>query len=406
MPKRIQAIISGTGIQPRPYQTTIVTKTTDMFGGRYVNGADEVEPAARSVMIESPTGSGKTVMGFIAVALLKAEYPDLAVGWVAMRRDLLRQAAKANQDLGLNIPDIHFTSMFEKNPEALVQANQDGRKVLMVVDEAQHDAANSMAHLHNIIEPKFILGLTATPFRTDRVKLCFDKVVKDAGIHSLIQDGYLARYHHFSIPKWDVETVADHYCSDPERWGRSIFYFLTKTECRQLRDVLIARGHFERYSKAVRDKDELGIRTLDPIVDGDSDRERQLAAYLNQDSDKLINCMVLTEGFDDPSLQTVWVRDSGKGTTMQMAGRVFRQFPTLPFKQVVQSKQTRWPMIRTAMPDQQYLWQTNEWRSLTVNPHLQEINNRARMAIAQTEVTMPKYVTDRAKAGRARRVRF
>jgi superfamily II DNA or RNA helicase len=345
-------------------------------------------------------------MGFIAVAMLKAEYPDLMVGWVAMRRDLLRQAAKANRDLGLNIPDMQFTSMFDKNPEALVKANQDGRPVLMVVDEAQHDAANSMAHLHNIIEPRFILGLTATPFRTDRVKLCFDKVVKDAGIHSLIQDGYLARYHHFSIPKWDVETVADHYCSGPERWGRSIFYFLTKEECRQLRDVLMARGHFERYRRAVRDNDDLGMKTLDPIVDGGSDRERQLEAYLNGDTDKLINCMVLTEGFDDPSLQTVWVRDSGKGTTMQMAGRVFRQFPSLAFKQVVQSKNTPWPMIRTAMPDQQYLWQTDEWRSLTVNPHLQEINNRARMAIAQTEVTMPKFVTDRAKSGRARRVRF
>ena len=28
----------------------------------------------------------------------------------------------------------------------------------------------------------FILGLSATPFRADRVKLCFDTVLKDAGI--------------------------------------------------------------------------------------------------------------------------------------------------------------------------------------------------------------------------------
>lgn len=406
MPKRLTSILAGTQIEPRPYQTTIVTKTDDMFGGRYVNGGGETEPSARSVMIESPTGSGKTVMGFLTIALMRSQIPDLTVGWVAMRRDLLRQAAKANADLGLNLPDIHFTSMFEKNPEALVKANQEGKPVMMVVDEAQHDAANSMAHLHNIIEPRMILGLTATPFRTDRVKLCFDKVVKDAGIHQLIQDGYLARYHHYSLPKWDVETIADHYCSDPERWGRSIFYFLTKSDCTDLRDTLCRRGHFERYQRACRDKDELGIRALDPVVDGDSDRERQIPAYLNGDNDKLINCMVLTEGFDDPSLKTAWVRDSGRGPTMQMAGRVFRQFPDHQFKQVVQSKATRWPMIRTAIPDQQYLWQNDEWRSLTVNPHLQEINNRARMAIATTEITMPKFVTDRNKGGRPRRVRF
>ena len=45
---------------------------------------------------------------------------------------------------------------------------------LLVVDEAQHDAAQSMAVLHQRIRPRFILGLSATPFRADRVKLCFD----------------------------------------------------------------------------------------------------------------------------------------------------------------------------------------------------------------------------------------
>lgn len=406
MSKRIQAVIAGTNIEPRPYQTTITQKVDDMFAGEYLQGDGQKLEACRSVMIESPTGSGKTVMGFVTCALLKSRIPELEIGWVAMRRDLLRQAAKANRDLGIQIPNIQFTSMFEKNPEHLVAARQAGKPILMVVDEAQHDAANSMAHLHNIIEPDHILGLTATPFRQDRVKLCFDRVVKDAGIHQLIQDGYLSRYHHYSIPKWNAETVADFYCSDPEKWGRSIFYFLTKDECRDLRDALIRRGHFERYQKACRDKNEIDMRTFDPIVDGDSDRERQLEAYLNGATDKLINCMVLTEGFDDPSLKTAWVRDSSKGPTMQMAGRVFRKFGGLPFKQVVQSKGTGWPMIRTAMPDQQYLWQNDEWRSLTVNPHLQEINNRARMAIATTEVAIPKFVTDRNKAGRPRRLRF
>lgn len=406
MSKRISAVIHGTNIQPRPYQTTICNKVTDMFNGDYVQGDGSVLEPCRSVMIESPTGSGKTVMGFVTCALLKSQNPELEIGWVAMRRDLLRQAARANESLGIKIPDIRFTSMFEKNPEKLVAARQAGKPILMVVDEAQHDAANSMAHLHNIIEPDQILGLTATPFRQDRVKLCFDRVVKDAGIHQLIQDGYLSRYHHYSIPKWNAETVADFYCADPEKWGRSIFYFLTKDECRDLRDALISRGHFERYAKACRENNEIDMRTFDPIVDGDSDRERQLEAYLNGATDKLINCMVLTEGFDDPSLKTAWVRDSSKGPTMQMAGRAFRKFEDLPFKQIVQSKGTGWPMIRTAMPDQQYLWQSDEWRSLTVNPHLQEINNRARMAIATTEVTMPKFVTDRSKAGRPRRVRF
>jgi hypothetical protein len=115
--------------------------------------------------------------------------------------------------------------------------------------------------------------------------------------------------------------------------------------------------------------------------------------------------MVLTEGFDEPSLQTAWVRDSGKGPTIQMSGRVFRKFEGLRAKQVVQSRHTGWPMIRTAMPDQQYLWQEDEWRTLRVNPLIQRINDNALMAIAQTEVEMPKFITNQAKKGGRRRGR-
>lgn len=386
--KRVEAAIAGTGVEPRPYQRRIVMKAVDMFTGRYVNGAGETEQSVQSVIVESPTGSGKTIMGLVMAKVLQSQFPDLVVGWVAMRRNLLAQVGRENALKGINVRDFHPTSMFDRRPEALLQAKADGRKVLMVIDEAQHDAASSCTHLHNMIEPDFVLGLTATPFRTDSMKLCFSKAIKDAGIHELIQDGYLSKYHHFSIPKWDPETIADFYCAEPDRWGKSIFYFLSLDQCQDLHSRFKRRG------------------IVSDVVTGGgsvSHREDQLGAFQSGEVPCLINCMVLTEGFDAPSLQTAWVRDSGKGPTMQMAGRVFRQFPSLAFKQVVQSRGTRWPMIKTAMPCQQYLWQESEWRTLQVNPHLEEINNRARMAIAQTPVEMPKFITDRKKKARPRR---
>jgi hypothetical protein len=62
-------------------------------------------------------------------------------------------------------------------------------------------------------------------------------------------------------------------------------------------------------------------------------------------------------------------------------------------------------MIKTAMPDQQYLWQEDGWRTLKVNPKLNTINNNARLAIASTEVTLPKWLVDQTKKGRRRRWR-
>jgi superfamily II DNA or RNA helicase len=361
-----------------------------MFTGHYINGAGEREEAVNSVIVESPTGSGKTIMGLTMAKVLQSEHKDMVIGWVAMRRNLLSQVTRENVNKKLHVQDFHATSMFERRPEALLQARRDGRKIMLVIDEAQHDAASSCAHLHNLIKPDYVLGLTATPFRTDRMKLCFTKTIKDAGIHQLIQDGYLSKYHHYSVPRWTPEVVCDFYCANPARWGKSIFYFWSLEECWELK----------------RRFDEAGV--LSDVVHGASrpdHREEQLAAFREGAVPCLINCMVLTEGFDEPSLQTAWVRDSGKGPTMQMAGRVFRQFAGMPHKIVVQSKMTRWPMMRTALPEQQYLWQQDQWLTLKVNPKLNLINQNARLAIAGADVEMPKYILAR-RDKRPNRIRF
>lgn len=214
------------------------------------------------------------------------------------------------------------------------------------------------------------------------MKLCFDKVIKDAGIHRLIQDGYLSRYDHYSIQDWNPATVAERYCADVERWGKSIFYFKNLSECFALQSLLAARG------------------VSADVVTGESDWETQLDRFRDGEISCLINCMKLTEGFDEPSLKTAWVRDSGKGCTMQMGGRVFRKFESLPKKQIVQSKQTRWPFIRTAMPEMQFVWQNGEWASLQVNPKINQINENARLAIATTIVEIPQFVLSRQQKKR------
>src|SRR5918993_862198 len=157
-------LIAGTAVEPRPYQERIVSQVLDLF----------LTKKLRSVLIESPTGSGKTVMGLLAAwGLQRAR--GLKVGWVAMRRNLLTQTAEeiAERQLGVR---CEFISMFDKDPPTGLD--------LLVIDEAQHDAANSMAHLHSVIRPRFILGLSATPFRADKVKLCFDSAIRDAGIRT------------------------------------------------------------------------------------------------------------------------------------------------------------------------------------------------------------------------------
>ena len=352
--EELTALMSRTKAEPRPYQQRIITKTLDLFCNQ----------GLRSVLIESPVGSGKTVMGLLIAKLLQ-EKLGVRVGWVAMRRNLLAQAKAENEEKGIGA-EIQYLSMFEKEPPE----NLD----MLIADEAHHDSCSSMAHIHNAVKPRFVLGLTGTPYRSDRLQLSFEKVIKDAGIATLIQDGYLSTYHHYTIPKYTPEILVDFYCREPVRWGRSLAYFHTLDECYRA-DALFK---------------ERGVRS--DVVTGSSDRESQLEAFQAGILDVLLNCMVLSEGFNYPALQTVFARPSIRGVTVQMCGRVLRKFPALAHKQIVQCQRTHWPFPRTAPPAQQFAWTDGSWRSLQVNPKIDEVNRRVLHALASIQTQLPKLL--------------
>lgn len=345
----IDDLMPTLSIEPRPYQSRVVNRTLQHF-------LDKLP----SVLIESPTGSGKTNMALLVCKLLQLR-TGMSIGWVAMRRNLLKQAEQENRDKGFNC-DINFISMFENEP-----AKVD----LLVVDEAQHDATKSMSHIHNYIKPQFILGLSATPFRADRAKLCFAKVVTDAGLRLLIKEGWLAPFHHHTIPQWTPESVCDQYISDPQKWGKSIMFFRTLNQCHEASERL----------------DEAGIKH--ELVTGDSDRDTQLEAFERDDCDVLVNCMVLTEGFDCPSLRTAFVRPASKGVTMQMAGRAFRKFPGIPFKNIVQSRDTKWPFTKSADPLYQFILDKGEWRGLQCNNNADIVRNNVMQLLIKADVQLP-----------------
>ena len=366
-------------IEPRDYQRRIVRQITDMFAGKHSSKDGAITPSIRSIMVESPTGSGKTVIGMMAAKIIqeKSTVP-LGICWVAMRRNLLAQASRENIEKGFNLRDIHFTSMFDKVARETVKLKTSGHQILLVLDEAHHDSTDSSANIFNVVKPTYVLGLSATPYRTDKMALCFEKVIKDAGIHQLISAGYLSRYDHYTIDSWEPKIVVERFAAEPERWGKSVMFFKNLNQCYLAAQLLSTKGHSSE------------------VVTGASDTESQIKKFSDGKVQILINCMKLTEGFDCPSIKTVWVRDSGKGTTVQMAGRVFRIHKSTPIKQVVQGLNTSHPITKTANARMQYRWHAGQgWISLTVNPLIQLMAHNARMAIAKTEVRMPCFISSR-----------
>lgn len=88
----------------------------------------------------------------------------------------------------------------------------------IVIDEFHHAAAPTYRRLLNHFSPQFLLGLTATPERTDQsdiLSLCDDNLVFKTNLFTGIEAGLLAPFHYFGI--WD-ESV--NYREIPWRNGR------------------------------------------------------------------------------------------------------------------------------------------------------------------------------------------
>jgi superfamily II DNA or RNA helicase len=333
-------------LELRDYQSRIVERTLQAI----VDGHHHI-------LIESPTGSGKTVIAHLIAQRLHQQYGYRA-GWTAMRTHLLHQAREANAAL-LGFKEIEYFSTFDDSPPTNIDVLFD--------DEAQHSASESSADLYNKLQPKIVIGLSATPFRVDRMKLCFSTVIRDAGIRALIDRGWLAKFHHFTFPdRWTPQNVAAIFLKDRVRWGRSVIFFLTLMECYECAVLLTASSVTCRV-------------------------------------DVLLNVIVLTEGFDAPTLKTVFVRPGSKGPTMQMTGRALRKHPDKPFAQVVQNATTAWPFTKIASAELKFVLENSDWRCrelVTEKVNAAQVN--ALLAISTSTATLPPQLLQKMHRKRRR----
>lgn len=354
----------------RPYQARIIDQVVVLFR----------EGSVRSIMIESPTGSGKTFMGLNAAQDYKdATGTNPIVVWVAMRQHLLHQVVIEKAKFGLDI-DLRPLSMFNEQGRIALAAEiaESGREVILVLDEAQHDAATTMTDVYQAIKPDYVLGLSATPFRVDKAKLCFEKQIRDAGIHRLISDGYLSKFDLHMIDEYTPEKVANCYLAEPDKWGKSVFYFVNTDQALECHLHLLKGGC----------KNHL-------VLGGQSDNDTMIQEFKDGVVDALVNCMILTEGFDCPELKTAFVRDSSRGPTMQMGGRVFRLHESAPRKNIVQSSNTKWPMCKTATPEDQYKLVDGRWLSIKPNKQMDAISQAAIKRVIANYQPLPRFLTDK-----------
>ena len=322
---------------------------------------------AKRKLLVLPTGAGKTVV--FSHYIREKGVKTLVV---AHRREIVQQGINAisavnpESSVGMLMAqnkdfdsDIIFASIqtlaYRRNLERL--PNDIG---LVIVDEGHHATANTYKRLlyrfglcdadtaghENVdgIDPDFregreLLGVTATPRRTDKVDLdeCFDELTYQTSIVDLIPK-YLVDFRAVTVQSGidlsDVDTNRGE-LNEEEVADAMVSSDYLHEFPRVLAEHAEGRNHILVFLPNVRTTEEacdhLNIAGISAgYVTGKTpkdERAETLSKFANGELRVLCNCMILTEGVDIPSVDAIVMARPTKSATLmiQMVGRGFRK---------------------------------------------------------------------------------
>lgn len=296
-----------------------------------------------------PTGCGKTIV-FAKVTEDCVRRGDRVL-ILAHRGELLEQAAdKIHKSTGLGCAvekaeetcigswfRIVVGSVQSMMREKRLGQFPDDYFQTIIIDEAHHCISDSYQKVLNHFDQAKVLGVTATPDRGDMRNLgsYFESLAYEYTLPKAIKEGYLSPIKALTIPlKIDMSGVGvqagDFKASDI---GTALDPYLQgiakemKKYCQDKKTVVFLP--LVKTSQKFRDiLNDHGFRAAE--VNGDSqDRAEVLEAFDRGDYNVLCNSMLLTEGWDCPSVDCVVVLRPTKVRSLycQMVGRGTRLSP-------------------------------------------------------------------------------
>lgn len=310
---------------------------------------NEWDTGNKKTLLVLPTGCGKTIC-FAKITEDCVSRGDRVL-ILAHRGELLDQAADKLYSA------THLKSSVEKASESClnswyqvvvgsVQTLQRDKRLNqfssdyfdeIIVDEAHHCISGGYQKVLNHFDRANVLGVTATPDRGDKKELgsYFNSLAYEYTLPRAIHDGYLSPIKALTIPlKLDLTGVSiqsgDFKASDV---GNALDPYLDQIademvkHCQNRKTVvflpLIATS--QKFKAILNSK---GFKAAE--VNGMSkDREEILKDFENDKYNVLCNSMLLTEGWDCPSVDCIIVLRPTKvrGLYSQMVGRGTRLFP-------------------------------------------------------------------------------
>lgn len=296
-----------------------------------------------------PTGTGKTIV-FASVVADQVRAGDRVL-ILAHRGELLEQAAdKLQRSTGLvsavekaestcldswfrvvvgSVQTLQRTARLERFPQDYFGT--------IIIDEAHHAITDGYRRILDYFSGAKVLGVTATPDRGDMRNLgeVFDSLAFEYKLTDAIKEGYLCKIMAQTIPlQLDITSVTmsggDYAVGD---LGTALDPYLEQIaaemarRCKSRKTVVFLP--LIKTSQKFRDLlNTYGFRAAE--VNGQSDDRRQVLADFDAGKyNVLCNSMLLTEGWDCPSVDCVVVLRPTKVRSLysQMVGRGTRLSP-------------------------------------------------------------------------------
>ena len=311
-------------------------------------------------LIVLPTGSGKS----LCIAMIAQQALDFGARVLVLqhRKELIEQNAEKIRLLmpgvrvGINSAGLR---KYATDDDVVIGGIQTasrraygfGRRELVIIDEAHlcSDREESMYQkmLSALLEenPKMrVVGLTATPYRTGEGPLCgkdrtFQKIVYEAQTGKLIQEGFLCpitnKTAEASVDTSGIRQRGGEFIPNEmieafesgDNVARACVEMIEK--CSDRKSVLVFSSgvhHAEEIAGIVSQAtgERVGVVTGETF---DMERVELLRQFRRQDLRWLVNCDVLTTGFDAPCIDAIAVMRAtlSPGLFAQMVGRGLRK---------------------------------------------------------------------------------
>ena len=308
----------------------------------------------KRALLISATGTGKTYLSAFDIERVKAP----RVLFVAHRQRILTATMKSYERVlgdrfsyGLLSEGASASSatclfaMVIQLSQSLDRFDQDSFDYI-VIDEAHRVGAHSYQKIIDYFKPKFVLGMTATPTRTDGYDVygLFNHVIAfRITLQDALANNMLTPFHYFGIADLQIENESSdvelfakltseervkHVISKIEEYtvrkkGRKGLVFCSRNdEARRLAELFVAHGY-----RAVSISGETPER----------ERDRAIVRLENGEIEYIFSVDILNEGVDIPSVdQIIMLRKTESAIVfVQQLGRGLRRCPTKEFTLVL-----------------------------------------------------------------------